>query len=53
MPITFTLSPFQLVCCIVVTFGAVALSYVLGRDDGRRREAAEPSQRLVGEEEEG
>lgn len=37
MPIAFTLSPFQLACCIAATFSAVALSYMFGREDGRER----------------
>jgi hypothetical protein len=37
MPITFALTPLQLTACIAVTFAAVALSYLLGIDEGRYR----------------
>jgi hypothetical protein len=37
MPIIFALSPLQLMCCIAATFAAVALSYVLGLDEGKFR----------------
>lgn len=37
MPISFALSPLQLCGCIAVTFAAVALSYLLGLNEGRER----------------
>lgn len=48
--ITFALSPFQLVCCIVVLFATVALTWVLGLGEGRARAVIELEELLEREE---